>query len=136
MGFVRRRDAQGAWEGVTPRGYASGAVRQVLIGTDDGATQVELRYFTIPAGSASALEHHPHEHAIMILHGRAEVRLGDSVLPAGVGDVVFVAADEVHQLRTLGDEPLGFLCTALVNRAGPQPSDTGTAPGGDLHGDD
>ena len=52
----------------------------------------------------------------MILHGGAEVRLGDTLTDAGPGDVVFVSADEVHQLRTLGDEPLEFLCTALANR--------------------
>jgi quercetin dioxygenase-like cupin family protein len=120
MGLVRRRGEGWSWEGVSPREYASGAERQVLVGRDDGATQVELRYFSIPPGSASNLEHHPHEHAILILHGRAEVQLGDHVATAGPGDAVFVAADEVHQLRVLGDEPLGFVCTALVDRS-PRP---------------
>ncbi len=125
MGFVRRRAASGAWDGVTPREYSSGARRQVLVGREDGATQVELRHFTIPVGGASALEHHPHEHAIMVLHGHAEVRLGETFEEAAAGDVVFVSADEVHQLRTLGHEPLGFLCTALVDRIGPSaPTDT------------
>jgi quercetin dioxygenase-like cupin family protein len=119
MGFVRRREAHGTWEGITPREYESGAIRQVLVGREDGATQVELRYFTLPIGGVSALEHHPHEHAIMVLHGRAEVRLGETLAQAEVGDVVFVSAGEVHQLRALGDEPLGFLCTALANRSTP-----------------
>ena len=119
MGRVRRRGEGWSWEGVSPRGYASGAERHVLIGPEDGATQVELRYFSIPPGSASSLEHHPHEHAILILHGRAEVQLGERSHEAGPGDAVFVASDEVHQLRVLGDEPLGFVCTALVDRAPP-----------------
>ena len=119
MGFVRHRDADGTWDGVVPRKYTSGALRQVLIGRDDGATQVELRFFTIPVGGASALEHHPHEHAIMVLRGHAEVRLGDERTDAGPGDVVFVSADEVHQLRALGEEPLEFLCTALADRTAP-----------------
>ena len=121
MGFVRHRDAKGTWNGVAPREYTSGAVRQVLVGRDDGATQVELRYFSIPPGAASNLEHHPHEHAILILHGRAEVQLGDAVEVAGPGDAVFVASEEVHQLRVVGDEPLGFMCTAFVNRS-PRPA--------------
>ncbi len=54
-----------------------------------------------------------------MLHGRAEVRLGETLAQVGVGDVVFVSADEVHQLRTLGEEPLGFLCTALAERSAP-----------------
>ncbi len=120
MGLVRRRGEGWSWEGVAPRGYASGAQRHVLVGPEDGATQVELRYFWIPPGSASQLEHHPHEHAILILHGRADVRLGDRVERAGPGDAVFVAAAEVHQLRVVGDEPLGFMCTAPVGRS-PRP---------------
>lgn len=122
MGLVRRRTEEWAWEGVEARDYASGARRHVLVGRDDGATQVELRYFSIPAGQASNLEQHPHEHAILILHGRADVQLGDELIAAGPGDAVFVAAEEVHQLRVVGDEPLGFMCTALVNRTPrPQP---------------
>lgn len=125
MGFVRHRDADGTWEGVAPRDYTSGAVRQVLIGREHGATQVELRYFTIPVDGASTLERHPHEHAIMVLRGRAEVRLDTTHTEVGPGDVIFVAADEVHQLRTIGDEPLGFFCTALADRtARPQPPTT------------
>ena len=54
-----------------------------------------------------------------VLHGRTEVRLGDTLTEAGSGDVVFVSADEVHQLRTVGDVPLEFLCTALAERAAP-----------------
>lgn len=119
MGFVRHRDANGTWNGVVAREYTSGAERRVLVGHGDGATQVELRHFTIPVGGASALEHHPHEHAIMILHGHVEVRLGDTLTDAGPGDVVFVSADEVHQLRTVGDQPLEFLCTALADRSAP-----------------
>jgi quercetin dioxygenase-like cupin family protein len=121
VGFVRHRADEDTWDGVVPRDYASGAQRRVLVGRDDGATQVELRYFTIPVGAASNLEHHAHEHAIFVERGRAEVLLGETVSHAGPGDVIFVAADEVHQLRSVGDEPLGFLCTALANRTGPPP---------------
>ena len=121
MGLVRRKSEGWTWEGVQAREYTSGAERHTLIGASVGARDVELRYFRIPAGGASALESHPHEHAILILHGRAEALLGDHTEAAGPGDAVFVASGEVHQLRALGDEPLGFICTALVNR-GPRPA--------------
>ncbi len=117
MGMVRRRADGWSWDGVAPREYATGAERHTLIGAAEGARDVELRYFRIPAGGASALESHPHEHAILILHGRAEVRLGEEVAEAGPGDAVFVASQEPHRLTAAGDEPLGFLCTALVDRA-------------------
>ena len=119
MGLVRRRGEGWTWSGVEPRAYASGAERHVLIGAAEGARDVELRYFRIPAGGASALEAHAHEHAILILHGRAEVLLGERTERAGPGDAVFVSSGETHRLRALGDEPLGFLCTALVDRGRP-----------------
>lgn len=123
MGVVRRRRDDGGWNGVVPRVYGTGAERHVLVGAADGARQVELRYFRIPVGGASVRERHSHEHAIVILHGRARVLLGDAVHDAGPGDAVFVASDEEHQLRVVGDEPLGFVCTALVDRT--PLSDTG-----------
>jgi S-methyl-1-thioxylulose 5-phosphate methylthiotransferase len=116
MGLVRRRTDGWSWEGVPPREYASGAQRHTLIGPGDGARDVELRYFLIPAGGASALESHEHEHAILILHGRAEARLGEERREVAEGDAVFVASGEVHQLTALGHEPLGFLCTARADR--------------------
>ncbi len=116
MGLVRRRLGEWAWDGVAPRAYSSGAERHTLIGADVGARDVEMRYFRIPAGGASARESHPHEHAILVLHGRASVLLGDEVTQVAAGDAVFVPSGEEHQLTTLGDEDLGFLCTALVAR--------------------
>jgi quercetin dioxygenase-like cupin family protein len=117
--IVRRREGW-RWEGVAPRAYASGAERHTLISAADGARDVELRYFRIPVGGASAKEMHAHEHTVLILHGRAEVLLGTELHEAGPGDAVFVASGELHRLRALGDEPLGFLCTALVRRASPR----------------
>jgi quercetin dioxygenase-like cupin family protein len=119
MGMVRRRVGGWSWDGVEPRDYASGAERHTLIGAAEGARDVELRYFAIPPGGASALESHRHEHAILILHGRAEVLLGEEVTEAGPGDAVFVASQEPHRLTALDDEPLGFICTALVDRGRP-----------------
>lgn len=119
MGVVRRRTAAWAWEGVAARAYASGAERHTILGAADGARDVELRYFRIPAGGASALESHAHEHAILILHGRAEVLLGDTTTDAAAGDAVLIGSGERHRLRALGDEDLGFMCTALVHRERP-----------------
>lgn len=125
VGLVRRRREGWSWEGVAPRAYASGAERHTLISAAEGARDVELRYFRIPPGGASALESHAHEHAILVLHGRAEALLGEEAHEVGPGDAVFVASGETHRLRALGDEPLGFLCTALVARARP-PSTPGS----------
>ncbi|MDX6647777.1 MAG: S-methyl-thioxylulose 5-phosphate methylthiotransferase [Miltoncostaeaceae bacterium] len=113
----RREGAPGwSWDGVEPRAYANGAERHLLVGAGDGAGQVELRYFEIPAGGASSLERHPHEHAVLILHGSGTVLLGEAVQPVGSGDAVFVASDEQHQFRAGPDGPLGFACAVAARR--------------------
>lgn len=108
---------------MAPREYAGGAERHTVLGPDDGARDCELRYFLIPAGGATVLERHPHEHAILVLHGHAEVRLGDDRTEVAPGDAVLVHRDELRQLTPLGDEDLGFLCTARVDRP-PRPAGT------------
>jgi len=115
MGHVRRRAGSG-WEGVVPKAYGNGAERHVLAGAGDGATQVELRVFRIPAGGASALESHPHEHAILVLEGRARVLLDGAEHDVGPGDHVFVGAWEEHRLTADPGGPLVFACTAPVAR--------------------
>jgi quercetin dioxygenase-like cupin family protein len=116
MGRIRRKAEGWSWDDAAPREYTSGAERRVLVGPDDGATQVELRYFLIPAGGSSSLERHPHEHAVVVVHGQAEVQIGDEVSAVAAGDVVFVASGELHQFRTVGDEPLGFFCSVSRTR--------------------
>ena len=124
MGFVRHRDADGAWDGRrAPRlrlRAPSGRCSSV-------ATTARPRWSCGTSRSRSAaLDPRTPSRTntrSWCYTASAEVRLGqDWTTDAGPGDIVFVAADEVHQLRTLGDEPLGFLCTALANRAGPAPS--------------
>lgn len=102
------------WEGAVPRGYekpgTQGASGKVLLGRKDGANNFVFRYFRVEPGGWTALEQHPHDHGVMILHGRARVRLGDQEVEVGPRDIVYISPDEVHQLRPVGDEPLGFLC--------------------------
>lgn len=120
MGVVHRR-VRGAdaptwdYETVAVKEYTSGnatpgSTRRILIGQDEGADDFIVRYFTIPVGGHSALESHPHQHGVVIVHGRARVLLGEEWTEVGPGDAVFIGSNEVHQLRTLGDQPLGFIC--------------------------
>jgi S-methyl-1-thioxylulose 5-phosphate methylthiotransferase len=120
MGVVHRRmsDTGGpTWDYATVavKEYTSGnatpgSTRRILIGQDEGADDFIVRYFTIPAGGHSALESHSHQHGVVIVHGRARVLLGEEWTEVGAGDAVFIGSNEVHQLRALGDQPLGFIC--------------------------
>jgi quercetin dioxygenase-like cupin family protein len=89
---------------------SAGATRRILIGRDEGAEDFIVRYFTIPPGGHSSLEHHRHQHGVVIVQGRGRVLLGESWSEIGPGDAVFIAPDEVHQLQAADDQPLGFIC--------------------------
>jgi quercetin dioxygenase-like cupin family protein len=91
----------------------------VLVGDAGEKTNFQVRYFEIAPAGFTTLEHHRHEHAVVVLRGRGEVRLGDAWHEVGFGDVVYVAPDEVHQLRNPGAEPFGFLCMVDAERDRP-----------------
>ena len=62
------------------------AIGLVLIGKADGARQFIIRYFRVEPGGWTALENHPHDHGIFILHGRARVLLGKEEVEVGPRD--------------------------------------------------
>ncbi|HZT80565.1 MAG TPA: cupin domain-containing protein [Gemmataceae bacterium] len=116
------------WEGVPVQSYKApadhwcGIIRSVLVGEGGERTAFHVRYFEIAPGGFSSLEHHRHEHVVVVLRGCGEVRLGETTHAVGFGDVVYVAPDEVHQLRNpSGAEPFGFLCVVDARRDAPVP---------------
>ncbi len=117
--FVGAEDAFD-WEGARPRDYdvpgVVGASGKVLIGREEGAENFVMRYFHVQPGGNTVLEHHAHDHGVLILHGRASVRLGEAVFEVGPRDLVYVSPHDVHQFHALGAEPLGFLCV-IPNKA-------------------
>lgn len=102
------------WEEAKHRDYDApgvvGASGKILIGREDGAHNFVFRYFRVLPGGNTVLEEHAHDHGVLILHGRARVRLGDHTFEVGPNDLVYVSPHAIHQFHTLGDEPLGFLC--------------------------
>jgi quercetin dioxygenase-like cupin family protein len=120
MGVVHRQTAisgGGTWDYATvafkeyDEGNASrGATRRILIGRAEGEEDFIIRYFTIPPGGHSSLEHHRHQHGVVVVQGSGRVLLGDTWTEIGVGDAVYIAPDELHQLQANEDQPLGFIC--------------------------
>jgi ribulose-bisphosphate carboxylase large chain len=113
------------WVGVerteykSPANHHGGVARSVLAGGRGERTAFEVRYFEIAPGGFTTLEHHAHEHVVIVLRGTGAVRLGDEVHPLGFGDAVYVAPHEVHQFRNPSAEPFGFLCVADALRDRP-----------------
>jgi ribulose-bisphosphate carboxylase large chain len=114
-----------AWEGVPAREYKEAAAhhcgvrRSVLVGEGGEQTQFHLRYFEVAPSGFTTLEHHRHEHVVVVLRGRGLVRLGETTHEVAFGDTVYIAPDEVHQLRNPGQEPFGFLCLVDAERDRP-----------------
>lgn len=111
------------WQGVPVGQYKQGTdpwpgiARMVLVGESGERTGFHVRYFEIAPGGQSSLEHHEHEHAVVVLRGHGQVQLGEAVHELGFGDTVYVAAHEVHQFRNPGGtEPFGFLCVVDAQR--------------------
>jgi mannose-6-phosphate isomerase-like protein (cupin superfamily) len=102
------------WQGATHRDYdkegVKGASGKVMISTADGAPHFLFRYYHVLPGGNTVLESHAHDHGVMILHGRARVRLGDRDFEVGTNDIIYISPWEVHQFHTIGDVPFGFLC--------------------------
>jgi quercetin dioxygenase-like cupin family protein len=114
VGVIHRYKGDFDWQGVRPEGYASkdvkGASVRWLIGPAEGAAKFALRYFEIQPGGRSSLDQHAHDHGVIVLRGQGTVRLGEEELAIGFGDVIYIPSQEVHQFKTTGGEPLGFLC--------------------------
>lgn len=126
MGIIHRfeklEDGEMRWQDVPVRAYgpdnsaANRATRQVLIGYDDQSPHFHLRYFAVQPGGHTSLDRHAHDHGVYVLHGRARLLLSEEQYEIGVGDVVYIPGDEIHQFVAEGAEPFGFLCIVPANR--------------------
>lgn len=117
-----------SWEGVAATEYKPaaehhcGVLRSVLVGERGERTGFHVRYFEISPGGNTTLEHHVHEHVVVVLRGRGLVRLGEALHEVGYGDTIYIAPDEIHQLRNPSpSEPFGFLCLVDAVRDRPIP---------------
>jgi quercetin dioxygenase-like cupin family protein len=122
---VHRRAAGYRWEGVEELPYKEDArarfktiTRQVLF--RDPQMRAELRYFELEPGGFSTLERHRHMHAVMVLRGRGQCLVGETVRPIEERDLVTVPPMTWHQFRAGRTEPLGFLCMVDAERDKPQ----------------
>ncbi len=115
MGVIHRHRGQFEWEGVEldrypPERDMKGVSIRWLIGAAEKAPNFALRYFEVEPGGWTSLDQHAHDHGVMVLKGRGRVRLGESEFEVAFGDVVYIPPCEVHQLKCVGSESLGFLC--------------------------
>ena len=86
---------------------------------DDGTGYPEygLRFFTIQPGGEIPIHNHFYHQTMYILSGQAEcwqcdMETEEIVMKkvTGPGDFIYVPSMEPHGMKTLGDEPVTFLC--------------------------
>lgn len=89
---------------------ASGAKMRMLIGPAEQASNFHMRHFEVAPGGYTPHHRHDYEHEIVILKGAgvAQSERGDRSFRAG--DVIYVPANEMHQFKNPGDQPLEFIC--------------------------
>lgn len=113
---TRYKDEEGSWKGVS---------RRVFTGETGESPQFHVRYFEIDKDGYSTLEHHQHEHVVVVMRGQGHAIVGERRLELKFGDVLYVAPNEIHQFSNGKEEPFGFLCIVNADRDRPVPVELG-----------
>ena len=89
---------------------AHGVEIRWLIDKESGAERFWMRHFEVAPGGCTPRHAHDFEHEVFVLTGRGLIYHGGRDHELGPGDVIFMPANEEHQFRCAGDDPLTFLC--------------------------
>lgn len=89
---------------------ASGVNMKLMVGREHGAPTFAMRLFEVAPGGHTPLHEHNYEHEIVILEGAGTLGGAAEGRAIRAGDVLLVPANETHQLRNSGPEPLKFIC--------------------------
>ena len=81
-----------------------------LITKDLGAKNFAMRIFEIEPDGFSPLHSHPWEHEIFAFEGNGVVFDGRKERKFREGYVIYIAPNEMHQLKNMGEKTLKFLC--------------------------
>lgn len=114
------------WEGVPTQPYKdvpadwAQAVRCVLIGAGQEATDFHLRYFELAPGGYTSLEKHDHAHVIVAVRGKGIVVAAPQRFDVAPLDTVYIAPEAPHQIINASEEPFGFLCVVDAVRDRPR----------------
>lgn len=102
------------WENVERKIFTTeevkGVIKNILVGPQDGAPNFIIRFFQVPVAGSTFDHAHPHEHGIVILHGKARIDIENETFELSPYDSVFVSGNDHHQITNIGDTSLGFIC--------------------------
>jgi quercetin dioxygenase-like cupin family protein len=90
---------------------AVGAVKQLVLGSADGAPAFSFRVFTLAPDGHTPRHSHPFEHLNYVLSGSGELVDPDgNGQPVTAGDFAIVLPNELHQFRNTSGTDFVFLC--------------------------
>ncbi|MCP4145220.1 MAG: cupin domain-containing protein [bacterium] len=90
---------------------AVGALKQLVIGSADGAPAFSFRVFTVEPGGHTPRHSHPFEHLNYVLSGNGELVDPDgNGIAVTTGDFAIILPDELHQFRNNSNEDFVFIC--------------------------
>jgi quercetin dioxygenase-like cupin family protein len=87
-------------------GEASGVTIRYIRRTED----VELKVLEIEPGSSTPYHAHEHPHDSVVISGHGAVRQDPGAHEFGPGDIIQIAANELHAIVNRADELLQILC--------------------------
>jgi mannose-6-phosphate isomerase-like protein (cupin superfamily) len=97
-----------------PTHELGGARFTSLAAPSRGSTETSVWIVDIAPGAPGAPHRLTREEVFVVLAGRAEVRMGDAVSHADVGDAIVVPPGVPFALAATGTEPLRALCCLPV----------------------
>jgi quercetin dioxygenase-like cupin family protein len=104
--FVRRRDDV-TYEAVDA---ADGMRKGVLVGEEDGASNLAIRRFVLSPGASVPRHTNEIEHEQYVLEGGYTVGIGEEEYEVEAGDSLFIPAGTVHWYRNDRSEQGSFVC--------------------------
>ena len=90
---------------------------------------IRSRFLRMEPGESASLHSHDLGHEIfLVLAGRAEFTIDGGIREVGPGQLCVALADEIHSVRTVGDEPMTMYLSVTPHI---QPTHTGRTADGD-----
>ncbi|MBN1223025.1 MAG: cupin domain-containing protein [Candidatus Aminicenantes bacterium] len=88
--------------------------QQILIGPQDGSTNIIMRRFRVLPGGNTPYHVHPHEHVVKVEKGKGYVvDISGQEIEVSPGKSLFIDGGEKHQFKNPFEEPFEFLCIIL-----------------------
>jgi quercetin dioxygenase-like cupin family protein len=88
--------------------------RQVFHGTTHTGCPLDLHITTLPPGQMPHAAHsHEHEEMMFIKEGTLQATISGHAYTAGPGSVIYVASNEMHGLKNVGDTPAQYFVLAM-----------------------